>query len=143
MPERLITEQDEFDSLCAHIRESGIVGFDTEFVSEYYYRPRLCLLQLATPERVCAVDPFEIADLSPWWRLMADDETTIVVHGGREEIRFCYDQTGQPPGRLVDVQLAEGLLSRSYPLSYKMLTRRVLGSSVHDHETRCFRYKQL
>ena len=111
MPERLITDQEQFNSLCTHIHCSGIVGFDTEFVAEYYYRPRLCLLQLATPERVCAVDPFEIADLSGWWRLMADDETTIVVHGGREEIRFCCDQIGHPPRRLVDVQLAEGLLS--------------------------------
>lgn len=136
MPERLITDQEEFNTLCNQIRDSGIVGFDTEFVAEYYYRPRLCLLQLATPTRVCAVDPFEVADLSAWWALMADAETTIIVHGGREEIRFCQEETGRLPQRLVDVQLAEGLLSRSYPLSYKMLTRRVLGSSVHDRETR-------
>lgn len=136
MHEKLITDQDEFNSLCEHVRESGIAGFDTEFVAEYYYRPRLCLLQVASPTLVCAIDPFEIADLSAWWDLMADTETTIIVHGGREEVRFCCEETGRVPQSLVDVQLAEGLLSRSYPLSYKMLTRRVLGSSVHDRETR-------
>ena len=67
MPERLITRQDEFNQLCEHLRDAAVVGFDTEFVAEYYYRPRLCLLQFSTSHRVAAVDPFEVPDLSAWW----------------------------------------------------------------------------
>lgn len=136
MPDRLITQQDQFDELCRHIRECGLVGFDTEFVAEDYFRPRLCLMQFATDQRVAAVDPFEIPDLSAWWTLMADDVTTIVVHGGREEVRFCHHEAGRPPQQLVDVQIAEGLLSRGYPLSYSSLAQRVLDTKVHSHETR-------
>lgn len=136
MPEQLITRQDQFDELCGHVRDCGLVGFDTEFVAEDYFRPKLCLMQFATPERVAAVDPFEIADLSCWWELMADESTTIIVHGGREEIRFCHHATGRPPRKLVDVQIAEGLLSRGFPLSYSSLAQRVLNSKVHSHETR-------
>ena len=33
---------------------SGEVAFDTEFVSEFTYRPELCLLQFATRERAAA-----------------------------------------------------------------------------------------
>ncbi len=136
MPEQLITRQEEFDELCGHIRQCRVVAFDTEFVAEDYFRPRLCLLQFATPEQVAAVDPFEVTDLTDWWRLMTDDETTIIVHGGREEVRFCQHSTGELPGRLVDVQIAEGLLSRGYPLSYASLAQRVLNIRVHSHETR-------
>jgi ribonuclease D len=136
MPERLITRQDEFNQLCEHLRDAAVVGFDTEFVAEYYYRPRLCLLQFSTSHRVAAVDPFEVPDLSAWWSLMADDQTTIIVHGGREEIRFCYHNSGLHPRRLIDVQVAEGLLSRGFPLSYGSLVQRALGHTVHDHETR-------
>ncbi|REJ90947.1 MAG: ribonuclease D [Planctomycetota bacterium] len=136
MPHRLITRQDQLEELCTHIREAGIVGFDTEFVAEYYYRPRLCLLQFATPDRLTAIDPFEVDDLSPWWELMTDSETTVVVHGGREEVRFCHQITGQLPQRLVDVQIVEGLLSRGYPLSYTNLVQRVVGDRLKSHETR-------
>ena len=108
MSERLITDQREFDELCSHIREAGLVAFDTEFISENTYRPKLCLIQLATRERAVAVDPFEV-DVSDWWNIMTDDQTTVVVHAGREESRFCLTFTGERPRLLVDVQLAEGL----------------------------------
>lgn len=136
MPSRLITKQADFDDLCRHLAASKLVTFDTEFVSESHYRPRLCLLQFGTAERIEAVDPFEVDDLSAWWELMIDDATTIVVHGGREEVRFCLRYTGQRPRKLVDVQVAEGLLSRGFPLSYKALVHRVLGVRVDGSQTR-------
>lgn len=135
MSERLITDQREFDELCSHIREAGLVAFDTEFISENTYRPKLCLIQLATRERAVAVDPFEV-DVSDWWNIMTDDQTTVVVHAGREESRFCLTFTGERPRLLVDVQLAEGLRSSSYPLSYERLLQRVLNQSVSSTETR-------
>jgi ribonuclease D len=136
MPEQLISSQAEFDDLCGHVRQCRVVAFDTEFVAEDYFRPRLCLLQFATPDRIAAVDPFDVPDLSSWWALMTDDVTTIIVHGGREEVRFCQHATGQLPQKLVDVQIAEGLLSRGYPLSYSSLAQRVLNVRIHSHETR-------
>ncbi|MCA8999259.1 MAG: HRDC domain-containing protein, partial [Planctomycetaceae bacterium] len=133
----LITSQIEFDSLCQRIRNAGIVAFDTEFVSESYHRPRLCLLQFGVDGETLAVDPFAVDNLHPWWELMVDNETTVIVHGGREEIRFCQFATQQRPRRLVDVQIAEGLLSRGFPISYSNLVQRVLGKSLqHGKETR-------
>jgi len=136
MPSRLITEQNEFDDFCARIREAGIVGFDTEFVSEFYFQPKLCLLQFALPDESHLVDPFEVEDLSAGWSIMADQTTTIVCHGGREELRFCLRYAGAPPGKFVDVQVAEGLLSRGFPVSYKNLVAKVMNVKVHSSETR-------
>lgn len=135
MSDRLIVDQREFDDLCSHIREAGLVAFDTEFISENTFRPKLCLVQLATADEAAAVDPFEV-DVSAWWDIMTDDETTVVVHAGREESRFCLTNTGRRPRHLVDVQLAEGLRSPSYPLSYERLLSRVLNVTVHSTETR-------
>lgn len=133
----LITEQGAFDRLCERIRDAGIVAFDTEFVSESYYRPRLCLLQFALPDEIIGVDPFSVDNLSAWWDLVADDATTIVVHGGREEIRFCQFATGRRPRKLIDVQIAEGLRSRGFPISYSNLVARVLDTNIqHGKETR-------
>lgn len=134
----LITSQSEFERLCDQIREHGLVAFDTEFVSESFYRPRLCLLQFHIPGGpLVGVDPFAVEDLTSWWNLMTDQETTIIVHGGREEIRFCQFATGRRPRKLVDVQIAEGLRSRGFPISYANLVSRVLSRSLqHGKETR-------
>jgi len=136
MPHRLITDQDRFEELCDHIRQAGEVAFDTEFLSEHTYRPELCLLQFATRDRSAAVDPFQVRDLKSWWALMAGGEVNVVVHGGREEVRFCLWCAGARPGKLCDVQIAEGLLTRSFPVSYTSLVQRVLGLRTHGKETR-------
>ncbi len=136
MPHRLITDQTRFEELCEHIRETGEVAFDTEFLSEHTYRPELCLLQFATRAESAAVDPFEVRDLSSWWKLMASPDIAVVVHGGREEVRFCLWCAGARPGRFFDVQIAEGLMSRSFPLNYNAIVGRVLNVRTHGKETR-------
>ncbi|NNJ25208.1 ribonuclease D [Alienimonas chondri] len=122
----LITDQGEFDDFCQRARDARLVAFDTEFVSESTFRPELCLMQFSADGETVGVDPFELQDLTPWWDLMTDDRTTVIVHGGQAEVKFCLEATGQAPRRLVDVQLAEGLRSTSYPLGYDALVQRVL-----------------
>lgn len=136
MTSGLISDGAQFQELCSEIESAGQVAFDTEFISEYSYRPQLCLMQFAVNGESYAVDPLALDDLSPWWNIMADDKTTVIVHGGQAEIRFCLTHSGLSPRQLVDVQLAEGLRSRSYPLSYANLVRRVIGVKLKGKETR-------
>ncbi len=136
MSNQLIEDQAEFEDLCQHVRQAGVVAFDTEFVSEHTYRPVLCLLQMATADRLAAVDPFMVTDLSSWWDVMADDLTFVVVHAAREEVRFCLTSCGRRPQNLVDIQIAEGLRARGYPLNYETLVDRTLGQRVHATQTR-------
>ena len=132
----IISSQDDFLELCDHITKCGVVSFDSEFISDIGYRPQLGLLQFATPERCVAVDPLEISSQDAWWDVMADDSTTVIVHGGQAEIRFCIQLSGKIPKRLVDIQIAEGLRCRSYPLSYTAIVERVLGKVITNSQTR-------
>lgn len=136
MSRSFIVTQSAFNDFCAHIREVGEVAFDTEFVSEFTYRPELCLMQFATRERCVCVDPFEIPDLSAWWDIMLDPAITVVIHGGREEVRFCVTNTLKGPTSIVDVQIAEGMHSPSFPLGYTALVQRVMGIRISGKETR-------
>jgi ribonuclease D len=136
MSRGLITDQAAFDALCDDIENAGEVAFDTEFVSEHTYRPELGLLQFATAERQAAVDPLAVHDLSRWWRIMSEGRVLVVVHGSREEVRFCLANAQRPPGKIFDVQIAEGLQSRSFPMSYTSLVSRVLGQRTSGKETR-------
>ncbi len=136
MTTEILTDSNQFRLLCNHIREAGLVAFDTEFISEYTLYPELCLLQFATEEQCVAVDPFKVEDLSPWWEIMADKEITVVVHGGQAEVKFCLHEFGQRPQNLIDLQIAEGFRGRSYPLGYGALIQRVLGKNLKSGETR-------
>jgi ribonuclease D len=136
MSSHLISTQSEFDELVSHLRTAGVVAFDTEFLSEFTYRPQLCLLQFATAERAALVDPLAVPDLSAWWQLMASGEVLVVVHGSREEIRFCLQNAQAAPRRLYDVQIAEALQCRGFPLGYSALVARVLKVPVSGKETR-------
>src|SRR5260370_8563450 len=117
MPHRLITDQDQFEELCDHIRQSGEVAFDTEFLSEHTYRPELCLLQFATRERSAAVDPFLVRDLSAWWSLMAGGDTAVVVPGGPEGARFRLWSAGSPPARLLAWHIPQRPPTPTLPLT--------------------------
>jgi ribonuclease D len=131
-----IADRERFTALCERIRRAGIAAFDTEFVSESYYRPKLCLLQYAVDGEAFLVDPFEVKDLSEWWAIMADPDITVVVHGGREELKFAQREGNVKPCNIIDVQIVEGLLSRGYPLGHGTLVQRVLGIQPEGKETR-------
>ena len=68
MPEEsLIATPGQLRDLVDHVREVGRFGFDTEFVSEETFEPVLCLIQVATRERLAVIDPQAVGDLSPFW----------------------------------------------------------------------------
>jgi len=136
MSSEIIEQQEAFDDLCAHIREVGKVAFDTEFVSEFTLHPQLCLMQFATKDRQTSVDPFLVKDLTSWWQIMGDESIEVIIHGGREELKFCHHLGKIVPRNVFDVQLAEGLLGKGYPLSHANLCRRVLGQVIHGEQTR-------
>src|SRR5689334_1756349 len=86
------------------------VAFDTEFVSEGSYEPILCLIQLATTEGLWIVDPLAVGELRPLFELVTAPEREMVALAAREEIRFCLRYAERPPSRLLDPQIAAGLL---------------------------------
>ncbi|MBL4886312.1 MAG: HRDC domain-containing protein [Planctomycetaceae bacterium] len=136
MSSSLITKQSDFDNLCKRLKDAPAVAFDTEFVSEHTFRSRLCLLQFATEDETVAVDSLEVEDLTAWWEIMANEQTPVIVHGGREEILFCWYAIQKPPANLVDVQIVQGMLSRGFPLSHSAIVQKVANAKIHGRETR-------
>ncbi|NLE38554.1 MAG: ribonuclease D, partial [Pirellulaceae bacterium] len=122
---------------CRHLADSSLVGLDTEFVSEYSYRPRLCLAQVVDDRgRMAMIDSMAVEDLTPFWEIVATAGREIVVHAGRGELEFCLRATGRLPEKVFDVQIAAGLAGIEYPANYGTLISQVLGEKPNKHETR-------
>ena len=137
MPHLEIKTAGELADYCDRLADSSLVGLDTEFVSEYTYRPVLCLAQIIDERgEVALVDAMAIDDLSPLWKIIADDRREVVFHAGRSEMEFCLRAAGRMPSNAFDVQIAAGLAGIDYPASYSSLIVKVLGAKPGKHETR-------
>jgi ribonuclease D len=135
LPEAVVASPAALDDCLDHLVGQSIIAFDTEFVGEFTYRPELCLVQVATTERLYVIDPYSAGPMEPFWRLISDGKREIVVHAGREEIRMCRAGCGFSPANLVDLQPAAGLVGLVYPIGYAALVQTVLGHRVSKSET--------
>ncbi len=135
LAEAVVADPKALAECCAHIAACPVIGLDTEFIGEQTFIPDLCLIQVATPERLVLIDPLSCGPLDAFWEHIADPKRTIVVHAGREEIRLCHFASGQLPGSLFDIQIAAGLLGHGYPLGYGALIQEILGIRVSKGET--------
>jgi ribonuclease D len=135
MNEVLIHSPEELKACCQHLAECRRFGFDTEFVGEESYHPRLCLVQVATAEALYLIDPLALDSLEPFWNVVVDPANEVIVHAGREEVRLCHIWSGQTPGNLFDLQIAAGLVGLAYPLGHGALVHQVLGKKLSKGET--------
>ncbi len=136
LPDEIVSTPEELAACCAHLAAQPCFGFDTEFVGEDTYHPRLCLVQAAAPDRLFLIDPLSTGPLDAFWELVVDPARVTVVHAGREEVRLCRLWTGRTPGNLFDLQLAAGLAGLTYPLGHGPLIGQLLGVHLSKGETR-------
>jgi ribonuclease D len=135
LSEEIVSTAEDLSRCCDFLASQNVIGFDTEFVGEDTYQPRLCLVQVATPTRLFLIDPLSVGRLDAFWQLLVDPARIVVVHAGREEVRLCRFGCGSPPGRLFDLQLAAGLAGFAYPLGHGTLINQLVGARVNKAET--------
>ena len=71
----LLTSTEDLAAACARLAQHPFVTVDTEFLRETTFWPKVCVIQLASPDEAFAVDTLaEGLDLSPFFELMADEK---------------------------------------------------------------------
>jgi len=128
-PELIITD-DGVRALAVELRQTGSFAFDSEFIGELSYLPRLCLIQIASPSRVALIDPFAEVDLNPLWDLLRDPAVEKIVHAGQQDVEPLFRDGGIPPANLFDTQIAAGFAGYPYPLSLAKLVQTTVGARL-------------
>jgi ribonuclease D len=122
------------DPLREILSQEARVGLDTEFMRESTYFPQLCLVQIATGERIFCADPLGDFDLTEFWQALI--RPSWVVHSGRQDVEVLFLASGLMPERIFDTQIAAALLGYAPQLGYGALVAELFGVELAKTHTR-------
>jgi ribonuclease D len=127
---QLITRQDELAELLESLRKAGSFAYDSEFIGELTYLPKLCLVQAASTTRIALIDPLADIDIRPFWELVTDPSVEKIVHAGQQDVEPVFRALGKPPANLFDTQIGAGFAGVGYPLSLTRLVHAIIGAKL-------------
>ena len=126
----LVLTDEQLEQLIAHLRSAGTFAYDSEFIGELTYFPKLCLIQAATAGRVSLIDPLAGVDLRPFWELLADKSVEKVVHAGQQDVEPVWRHIDKEARNVFDTQIAAGFVGLPYPLSLSKLVGELTGAKL-------------
>lgn len=133
----MFIDQDEvLQRVCRELAQHEILAIDTEFVRERTYFPRLCLIQIASPDQCVCIDPITLSDLSPLLEVIYDPGILKILHAGRQDLEIFYQVRGDLPQPLFDTQIAADFAGLGEQISYASLVEQLLGEKLPKGETR-------
>ncbi len=127
----LIATTTELAAACERFARNPFVSVDTEFLRETTFWPKLCVVQMASPDEAVVVDALapEI-DLQPLFHLMADERVAKVFHAARQDIEIFWNLAKLVPAPLFDTQVAAMVLGHGDSISYDQLVQRITGDQI-------------
>ena len=125
---------DQPDRIAAEFNAESIIGVDTEFMRERTFFSQLCLVQLATAEKIFCVDPLTDHAMATFWRGI--DSCTWVLHSGRQDIEVIYQTAGFMPTSIFDTQVAAALLGFQPQMGYAGLIKELFDVDLAKSHTR-------
>jgi ribonuclease D len=129
-----ITDPQAVASLVGVAKTEGRCAVDTEFVWERTYAPALCLIQIATADRLAVVDPLAGAPLEPIAELMGDASVTKVMHAASGDLAAFVLHFDVRPSSIYDTQLAAGFAGFGGSLSLERLLDASVGVKLQHDE---------
>ncbi len=122
----LITTSRELAETCRRLAQNPFMTVDTEFLRETTFWPKLCVVQIASPEEAVAIDALaEGLDLSPFFDLMADPKLVKVFHAARQDIEIVWNLARLIPAPLFDTQVAAMVCGFGDQISYVELVQSI------------------
>ena len=119
---KLITTTADLADACARLASHPFVTVDTEFLRETTYYPKLCLIQLASPDEAVLVDPLAPElDLAPFFGLMVDQAVVKVFHAARQDLEIVWMLGRVLPTPLFDTQVAAMVCGYGDSVGYEQL----------------------
>lgn len=127
----LVTSSSELAAICLRLSHHPFITVDTEFLRETTFWPKLCIVQLASPDEAVIVDAIAPnLDLTPLYHLMTDESVVKVFHAARQDVEIFWNLARAIPSPMFDTQVAAMVLGHGDSISYDQLVQRITGTSI-------------
>lgn len=91
LPIEIVNNPSQLNIAVRGMAGSPAIALDTESNSLHYYPEQLCLMQIATQEKVFVIDTITLKDITPFREVLADNTIMKIIHGADYDIR-CLDR---------------------------------------------------
>ena len=135
-PQIYIDTQAELDALVAEASAAPWIALDTEFERVRTFFPRLCLLQIATPERAACIDPLGDISLAGVNALLSSGAPLKIFHAARQDLEVLQHALDVLPDVLFDTQIAAALCGYGEQVGYAQLVKEICGVELSKAYTR-------
>lgn len=124
----------DLQTLCTELKKAKIIFFDTEFMREKTYYPKLCLIQLGYEFegalKFVAVDPLAKLDLQPLLKFLTSATKLLVFHSGSQDLEILYNLTKKLPKKVFDTQIAAMVCGFGEQVSFAQLVEKLTKQKV-------------
>jgi len=131
-----IDTQKDLQDFCQHIADAEYIAVDTEFVRDKTYYPKLCLIQIASPDAIACIDPIALPDLSALKPILSNPAQVKIFHAARQDLEILYSDVGVMPNPIFDTQIAATLLGLGEQIGYGNLVKACLDISLSKQHAR-------
>lgn len=127
----MIATTADLAAACKRLARFDVVTVDTEFMRETTFWPRLCVIQMASPEEAVIVDAMAPdISLDPFFKLMKNEKIVKVFHAARQDIEIVYHLGDLIPHPIFDTQVAAMVCGFGESISYDQLVHRLTGARI-------------
>lgn len=134
---------------------ASVVAYDSEFVRDRHYFPKLSLMQIAMMEdgahansiwsaergvstsiKAQLYDALNLDAQAPIWKALLNHHAPIVIHAGKQDLEMLMRYSGRLPLQVRDTQIGYGLCSKQATIGLADLCRHYLGVEPDKGQTR-------
>jgi len=132
---KTLTTTNELAAFCQRAASQPYVTIDTEFLRERSYYSKLCLIQMALPDRdddsAVLVDVLSgKMDLDPLFDLFRNRDVVKVFHAARQDLEIFYVEGKVFPEPFFDTQVAAMVCGFGEQAGYETLVRKIARASI-------------
>ena len=131
----IIDTTQDLEVFCLKASKYPYVTIDTEFMRDKTYYAKLCLIQLAYPEKgkdsFALIDPLaEKISLQSFFDLLANESVIKVFHSGRQDLEIFFNKTGALPKPIFDTQIAAMVCGFGDQVAYETLVNHIVEKRI-------------
>ena len=128
----------QLSEVAGRLAKQPIVAFDTEFLREKTYYPKLGLIQVADREQCWLIDPLALSaeEMQPLLRVFTDPGIIKVAHSSEQDQSCLYYDYGIVASPVLDTSIAAALTGHGDQIGLAALLKKLLGVELPKAHTR-------